>query len=94
MTPEEKLIDLELELPKPLVMPVGATLPFPWVKLVYKTLHISGHLAQKTDGTIAGPFGSVGVDVSIEEAQNSAKQVGLTMLSNVKRELGDLSKIR
>jgi hypothetical protein len=94
MTPEEKLIELELGLPKPLVMPVGATLPFPWVKLVDKTLHISGHLAQKTDGTIAGPFGSVGVDVSIEEAQKSAKQVGLTMLSNVKRELGDLSKIR
>ena len=47
MTPEEKLIDLGLELPKPLVMPVGATLPFPWVKLVDKTLYISGHLAQK-----------------------------------------------
>ena len=54
MTPEEKLIELGLELPKPLVMPVGATLPFPWVKLVDKTLYISGHVAQKTDGTIAG----------------------------------------
>ena len=94
MTPEEKLIDLGLELPEPLVMPVGATLPFPWVKLVDKTLYISGHGAQKTDGTLAGPFGSVGSDVSTEEAQASAKQIGLTILSNVKRELGDLSKIR
>ena len=75
-------------------MPVGAALPFPWVKLVDKTLYISGHGAQNTDGTLAGPFGSVGSDVSTEEAQASAKQVGLTILSNVKRELGDLSKIR
>jgi len=38
---------------------------------------------------MAGTFGSVGVDVSIEEAQASAKQVALTMLFNVKRELDD-----
>ena len=94
MTPEKKLIELGLELPKPLVTPVGTPLPFPWVKLVDKTLYISGHVAQTTDGMIAGPFGSVGSDVSIEEAQASAKQIGLTILSNVKRELGDLSKIR
>ena len=94
MTPEEKLIDLGLELPKPLVMPVGATLPVPWVKLVDKTLYISGHVAQKTDGTIAGPFGSVGSDISTEEAQASAKQIGLTILSNVKRELGGDMRVK
>jgi hypothetical protein len=47
MTPEEKFIDLGLELPEPLIMPTATTLPFPWMKLVDKTLHISGHLAQK-----------------------------------------------
>ena len=36
----------------------------------------------------------MGSDISNEEAQASAKQIGLTILSNVKRELGDLSKIR
>ena len=94
MTPEEKLLHLGLELPKSLSMPVGTTLPFPWVKLVDKTLYISGHGAQNSDGTLAGPFGSVGSDVSIEEAQASARQIGLAMLSSIKRELGDLNKIR
>jgi len=71
MAPEEKLINLGLELPKPLVMPAGAALQFPWVKLVDKTLNISGHLAKKTDGTIAEPFGAVGMNVLIEEPQGS-----------------------
>jgi hypothetical protein len=52
MTPEDKLEHLGLTLPAPLIMPAGAELPFPWVQLVDDVLHISGHLAQNTDGSI------------------------------------------
>ena len=94
MAPEEKLTELGLTLPGPLVLPEGMTLPFPWVHVVDKTVYISGHLAQDVDGKMIGPFGSVGSEVSVEAAQNSAKHVGLTILSNLKRELGNLSRIR
>ena len=68
MNPEDKIEDLGLTIPAPLMMPAGVDLPFPWVQLVDDVLHISGHLAQNTDGSIAGPFGQVGAEVSLEEA--------------------------
>ena len=37
--------------------------------------------------------GKVGADLTLEEGQNAAKQVGLTMLATLKRELGDLDRI-
>ena len=43
---------------------------------------------------LTGPFGQVGAEVSLEQAHASAGQVGLTILSNVKRELGDLGRVR
>jgi hypothetical protein len=52
MNPEDKLEDLGLTIPAPLMMPAGVELPFPWVQLVDDVLHISGHLAQNTDGSI------------------------------------------
>ena len=94
MNPEDRIEFLGLTLPAPLMMPTGAEFPFPWVQLVDDVLYISGHLAQNTDGSIAGPFGEVGGEVSLEQAHASAKQVGLTILSNVKRELGDLGRVR
>jgi hypothetical protein len=56
MTPEEKMNELGLVLSKPLVLPDGATLPFPWTHVVDKTVYISGHLAQDADGNIMEPF--------------------------------------
>ena len=94
MTPEEKIESLGLKLPNPLILPNNARLPFPWVQEIDNIVYISGHLAQNEDGSIAGPFGKVGSDVSISEASIGARQVGLTILSNLKRELGQLSKIR
>lgn len=94
MSPEDRIDELGLTLPAPLIMPAGAELPFPWVQLLDNVLYISGHVAQNIDGSIAGPFGKVGTEVSLEQAHVSARQVGLTILSNVKRELGDLGRVR
>ena len=43
---------------------------------------------------IDSPFGQVGGEVSLEQEKASARQVGLTILSNVKRGLGYLGRIR
>jgi hypothetical protein len=93
MNPEDRMEFLSLTLSAPLIIPTGADFSFPWVQLVDDVLYISGHLAQNTDGSIAGPFGVVGGEVSLEQAHASAKQVGLTILSNVKKKLGDLGRV-
>ncbi len=90
---EEKLKLMGLELPQPLVLPPGMTLPFPWVRLHGNRAFISGHGPQNPDGTLAKPLGKVGADVSLEEAQNAARLVGLSILASVKRELGDLDRV-
>ncbi|MET3590648.1 enamine deaminase RidA (YjgF/YER057c/UK114 family) [Mesorhizobium shonense] len=55
--------------------------------------YVSGHGPQEPDGSLAGPFGAVGESVSLEEARASARKVGLSMLSSLKRELGSLDRI-
>ena len=90
---EEKLKLMGLELPQPLVLPPGMTLPFPWVRLHGNRAFISGHGPQNPDGTLAQPLGKVGAEVSLEEAQHSARLVGLSILASIKRELGDLDRV-
>ena len=90
---ESKLQELGLTLPKPLVMPPGVTLPFPWVRVRGNRAFISGHGPLNPDGTLALPLGKVGLEVTPEEAYLSARLVGLSILSSLKRELGDLDRV-
>jgi hypothetical protein len=53
----------------------------------------SGHGPQAADGTVAGPFGQVGTDVTAEQAYVSARVTGLAILGSLRRELGDLDRI-
>jgi len=90
---ETKLQSLGLALPAPLILPRGVTLPFPWVRVHGNRVYVSGHAAQNTDGTLAGPRGKVGLDVSLDEAQRLARLTALSILASLKRELGDLDRI-
>lgn len=92
-TYEDKLASMGLVLPEPLKLPPGMTLPFPWVNVRGDRAFISGHGPQEADGSPAGPYGAVGEDVSIEEAYETARKVGLSMLGSLKRELGNLDRI-
>jgi len=92
-TAEERLAVLGLALPEPLKLPPGATLPFPWVRVVGSRVIISGHGPTAADGTLAQPFGKVGADVTEEEAYLAAKLTGLAILGSLKRELGSLDRI-
>lgn len=90
---EAKLDELGLVLPEPLVLPAGMALPFPWVRLRGNRVFVSGHGPQNADGSLAPPFGKVGLDLSLEEARQSARLTGLAILGSLKRALGDLDRI-
>jgi enamine deaminase RidA (YjgF/YER057c/UK114 family) len=90
---EAKLQELGLSLPEPLRLPAGLRLPFAWVRVRGNRAYVSGHGPLLPDGAPAGPFGRVGADVTPEQAYLSARLTALSMLSSLKRELGDLDRV-
>ncbi len=90
---ETKLQAMGLELPPPIKVPPDVKLPFSFVRIHDGFAYASGHGPQNTDGTVAGPFGKVGQDVTVVQGYESAKLVALSMLGSLKRELGDLDRI-
>ena len=92
-TPEKRLTGLGLTLPSPLTIPPSLHLPFKFVNVRGRRVSISGHPKQSSDGKIAGPFGKVGQDLTTEAAQEAARDIGLSVLSNLKYEIGDLSRV-
>jgi len=90
---EARLVNLGLLLPEPLIVPAGVKLPFAMVRIHGNRAFISGHGPQNPDGSLAGPFGKVGSEVTVEQAYQSARLVALSMLGSLKRELGDLDRV-
>ncbi len=93
MRVEAKLQDMGLVLPQPMQTPPGMRLQFAWVRVRGNRAYISGHGPLQADGSLAGPFGKVGGEVLPEQAYDSARLVGLAILSSLKRELGDLDRV-
>jgi hypothetical protein len=90
---EARLEDLGAVLPAETALPPGVQIPFRWVRARGTKAFVSGHGALMPDGTPAGPFGKVPSEVSLEDAQGSARLTTLAMLSSLRRELGDLDRI-
>jgi hypothetical protein len=90
---DDRITELGLALPPPLVVPPGVVLPFSFVKIVGDRALFSGHGPQAADGSVGGPFGQVGTDVTAEQAYESARSTGLAILGSLRRELGDLDRI-
>jgi enamine deaminase RidA (YjgF/YER057c/UK114 family) len=86
--PEAKLMELGLELP-PAPKPMGVYKP---VLIIDNMLYVSGQGPLKTDGTLIK--GRLGNDLTADEGKLAARQVGLTMLSTIKAQIGDLAKIK
>ena len=93
MEVEAKLEELGLVLPEPLKAPPGLHLPFSWVRVRGNRAYVSGHGAQNPDGSLAGPFGKVGAEVSLEQGYEAARLTALSVLGNLKRALGDLNRL-
>jgi len=92
-TAEGRLAALGYTLPEPLKLPPGATLPFPWVRVVGNRALVSGHGPTNPDGSLAQPLGKVGTEVTDEQAYQAARPTGLAILGSLKRELGSLERI-
>jgi hypothetical protein len=91
---ESKLQDLGLVLPDAPKVPPGFKFSFAWTRVYDGRLYLSGHSAQAPDGSYIGPFGKVPSEVSLEEAQEAARNTALSMLASIKRELGELDRVR
>ena len=89
----DRLTELGLELPAPLTPPPGVVLPFRPVLVRGDRAIVSGHGPQHVDGSLAGPLGKVGADVTADQAYQSARLVGLSILGSLERTLGDLDRI-
>jgi enamine deaminase RidA (YjgF/YER057c/UK114 family) len=90
---EARLEALGLRLPPPVQAPVGVRLPFTPVRVVGDRAYVSGHGPQGPDGSLAGPFGKVGAQVTLDEGYLAARLTALSVLGSLKRELGDLDRI-
>ncbi|CAN5605764.1 RidA family protein [soil metagenome] len=91
---EAKLEEMGLKLP-----PVGSSYTSPQtgppVPVVVRNgiAYVSGHSARAIDGKGAAPKGAVPSKVSPDDAREAAKGAGLTILTQLKEELGDLDRI-
>ncbi|HET9903175.1 MAG TPA: RidA family protein [Xanthobacteraceae bacterium] len=87
MNPEAKLHELGLALPS-VPTPAANFVPF---KRDGHVIYLSGQGPRKPDGSLH--VGKVGRDVSVEEAYEHAKLVGLGLLAVAKRAAGGLDKV-
>ncbi len=85
---EKRIKELGLVLPP--APPLGGV--YKPVVIVHKMLYVSGQGPVRNDTTLIK--GKVGSDLNTEEAYQAARQVGLTMLSTMKAQIGDLNKIK
>jgi len=91
---EARLAEIGLQLPPPVKAPPGVVLPFRFVRVVGNRALVSGHSPQAADGSVAGPFGKVGRELTVEQGYAAAKLTALSMLGSLQRELGDLDRVK
>jgi enamine deaminase RidA (YjgF/YER057c/UK114 family) len=87
-TIETKIKKLGLELPP--APPLGG-IYYP-VVITGNHLYVSGQGPVQSNSELIK--GKVGRDLTLEEGQLAARQVGLTMLATIKAQIGDLGKIK
>lgn len=88
VSPEEAFAALNLSLP-PAPTPLGVYKP---CLIDGKYLYLSGHGPVRDDKSLI--IGRIGSEMDIEEGKLAARQVGLTMLSTIKENVGSLNRIK
>lgn len=91
---EARLAELGLSLPPAVKAPPGVVLPFRFVRVLGNRALISGHSPQAADGSVAGPFGKVGRELTEAQGHAAARLAALSMLGSLQRELGDLDRVQ
>jgi enamine deaminase RidA (YjgF/YER057c/UK114 family) len=88
---DDRLAELDLELPEPPSAPPGVVLSFSWVRISGPHAYVSGH--GPLDGGEVLVRGKVGSEVSPERANEAARLTALSIFASLKRELGDLDRV-
>lgn len=88
LTADQRFEKLGLNLP-PAPAPLGVYKP---CLIDGKKLYLSGHGPVRDDKTLI--IGRIGADLNQDEGKMAARQVGLTMLSTIKANLGSLDKVK
>jgi enamine deaminase RidA (YjgF/YER057c/UK114 family) len=92
-TIDRRLAELGIKLPTPWALPPGLTVPASLVRVRGKRVLVSGHVPIHADGSVAGPFGRVGAEVSPEQGQQAARVALIGILASLREKLGDLDRI-
>ena len=87
-TPDENFAALGLTLP-PAPKPLGVYKPY---LIDGKYLYVSGHGTVREDGTLM--VGRIGDTMNDDDGKLAARQVGLSILSTIKANLGSFNKIK
>lgn len=87
-TPDENFEKLNLNLP-PAPSPLGVYKPY---LIDGKYLYVSGHGPVQDDKSLI--IGRIGDTIDLENGKLAARQVGLTILSTIKTNLGSLDKVK
>lgn len=88
LTADERFAQTGLTLP-PAPKPLGVYKPF---LINGKYLYLSGHGPVQNDKSLI--IGRIGESMSVEDGKLAARQVGLTILSTIKTNLGSLDKVK
>lgn len=88
MNPEQRLAELRLTLPQA-PKPVAVYKP---LVVVDRMAYVSGHGPLRADKTLI--VGVVGRELSLEDGQAAARQVGLAMLATLREQLGSLNRVK
>ena len=90
---EKRLEAMGLALPAAMQSIPDVPLPFVNVRVWEGRAYIAGHVATNADGSVSEVRGKVGAEISVEQGYASARQTALAVLSDLKRELGDLDRV-
>lgn len=84
-----------LELPPPWQVPgvPGKSIPASLVRQVGSRLFLSGHIPTGPDGQVTGPYGKVGAEVSLSQAQQAAVRTLLSLLASARQAVGTLDRV-
>lgn len=88
MNPEERLKELNLELPPP-PKPAGVYTP---ALVIGGLCYVSGHGPVKSDGSLI--VGRVGEDFDTKQGAEAARQTGLAILATLRQQLGNLDRVQ
>jgi enamine deaminase RidA (YjgF/YER057c/UK114 family) len=92
---QAKKVDVEARLKEigvNLITPVAPTANFLKAVRVGNMVYLSGHGPDKPEG--GQIIGKVGSDLTLEQGQEAARLVGISLLSTLKKEIGNLNKVK